>query len=611
MKKLILAWTALFLIGCGSQSNDAFSQTGFQNSSAGLIDEAPPVEAPRAFDDTFRLMDNEPITASLLENDTHNGATVVAFDSRGSAGGEVSITPDGLLSYVPPAGTDPIRDTFSYTIQNEAGSSTALASAVKAPTIYVNNQASSGGDGSKGRPFDTLQAALDRAGFLPAHIVVAKGDGTSRNLDPTQISLRSGQAILGQDGKNPPHIHSAIQVATFDCQLESLILEGVSTPTISGGDQASGFTNPTLVLKNLVIQDSPVEAMRFDQSDNTEITNLRVLRCNSQGGDAALVFRNPLGKTKISGLIIQDNPRAGFFLENTFGGNFGPDGVPFEIDGFTPNRVANPIILKGSNGHIQFRLNKFSCNQQDDLSGTLFAADISGTALFEAWLSGLDFRKIGNSTGILDWTYREQSSGTLRMGASDTDYRDTLVVPDNNTQAPYIVPPPNNNGLHFVTRDTAQGNLVFSGTHLSGVNPTNLDAYDTSLLKVRLTKYSWKDDHQFWFQMWAHDQAQIYSRINDDKTVSPFHIGGRDAAYEGWTLPNLQWHCDDGGRQRIERADNLDYDNPTCQTRWYGLERDGLGVVSESYETIWLGVTIHLSTYYSSAAVDELQIPKP
>ena len=133
---------------------------------------------------------------------------------------------------MPPPGNDPVREVFSYTIQNTAGLSKATVAAVKARTLYVNNQAAPNGDGSKGRPFNTLQAALDSAAGLPAHIFVAQGDGTSRNLDPAQINLQGGQAIQGQDGKKPPHIRSAIRVSSFDCHLESLILEGVTGPTL-------------------------------------------------------------------------------------------------------------------------------------------------------------------------------------------------------------------------------------------------------------------------------------------------------------------------------------------------------------------------------------------
>ena len=448
MRKIVLATVALSLIGCGSQTADVLTNqtaaSGNVQGQATLLDEAPPVQAPRASDDTFRLADNDPLLVSVLENDTHNGAKVVAFDAQGSEGGQVNISPDGLLTYVPPPGNEPLREVFSYTIQNSAGLSKATVAAVKARTLYVNNQAAPNGDGSKGRPFNTLQAALDSAGGNDAHIFVAQGDGTSRNLDPAQINLQGGQAIQGQDGKKPPRIRSAIRISSTDCHLESLILEGGAGPTLQRADGAipGGFSNPPLILKNLVMQDGDVEAIRFEYPDNTEITNLQVLRHNRQAGQAALVFRNPVGKTKISGLVIQDNPVAGVLLENTNPADFGPNGIPFEIDGFTPNRINNPIMLRSSAGHFQFRLNKFSCNQKDDLSGTLFTADISNNAVFEAWLSSLDFRKIGDKTGILtgptEINLREPCASAP---ATPTTVTNSLFPPTTSTGPMSSLPP--------------------------------------------------------------------------------------------------------------------------------------------------------------------------
>lgn len=88
MRKIVLATLALSLIGCGSQTADVLTNqtaaSGTVQGQATLLDEAPPVQAPRASDDTFRLADNDPLLVSVLDNDTHNGAKVVAFDAVGS-----------------------------------------------------------------------------------------------------------------------------------------------------------------------------------------------------------------------------------------------------------------------------------------------------------------------------------------------------------------------------------------------------------------------------------------------------------------------------------------------------------------------------------------------
>ena len=59
MRKIVLASLALSLMGCGSQTADVLTNqtaaSGNVQARGTLLDEAPPVQAPRAFDDTFNL----------------------------------------------------------------------------------------------------------------------------------------------------------------------------------------------------------------------------------------------------------------------------------------------------------------------------------------------------------------------------------------------------------------------------------------------------------------------------------------------------------------------------------------------------------------------------
>ncbi len=72
-------------------------------------------------DDTFTGSIPAP---GVLGNDEVNGATITAYDAATTAGGTVVLNADGSFSYTPPA-IEPASDTFTYTLTNPVGSSTA------------------------------------------------------------------------------------------------------------------------------------------------------------------------------------------------------------------------------------------------------------------------------------------------------------------------------------------------------------------------------------------------------------------------------------------------------------------------------------------------------
>ncbi len=624
MKHHLMLFTCMLgLAGCGSSSGSLSSPVSSIAPESATVVEQPDVEAPRATDDFLHVPgDTQTISIAVLENDTVNGARLVSYDARSEAGGTVSETGDGVLLYTAPPGVD--QDRFSYTIESPGGTSQASVSVAKAPTYYVNNTAPAGGDGSKGRPYNTLEAALERAGGQAVRIMVARGDSSSRGMEIPVVQLGRGQSIIGEDAKMPPMLRGRFLLSPFDCQLQNLILIPVDAQPVVQSGNSQAIIAPPLVLKNVTINGSDGEAIHLEGCAQTQIIGALLTSNNLKTGPGALVIRNPLGPVKVSNLQVEDNAVGGVVVQNSsslpYAGNPTPANV--EINGFRPFLLHNPLQLAVEVGPMVFRLSGFNAGQQDAVSGTLFSADVSGTATCEAWLSSLDFRKIGNQTEILDWTYRDQSSGVLRIGGTTTDYRYTLGPSISNDDQPNVLAPPNLNELHFTTRNQAQAALVTQGAHFSGANPIFVDSYDSSLARVRVQKYSWHQfidgdfesyPQSFPLQLYSHDGTQIFSRITDDKIV--ITVNSRASAYANYWVPQLIFRSDVDAGQRIERATNLDYDNPRGFHTWYGYYME-LGFPDAGVAQTWSGnvnASLDASYYknYSTADVNSLGIPNP
>ena len=100
----------------------------------------------------------------------------------------------GAFTYNPPAGYTG-TDTFTYTITNTAGSSTATVSIVVSNTIWFINNAASAGDGRFNTPFNSLaafQAVNDGVGNHPKgwqrHLHLPGQRQLHRTADPFEQS---------------------------------------------------------------------------------------------------------------------------------------------------------------------------------------------------------------------------------------------------------------------------------------------------------------------------------------------------------------------------------------------------------------------------------------
>jgi len=227
--RLFIVAAALVAMGCGSDDGPFFSQI------------VPSLSPPTAVPDTFSVLGNGSLTASVTANDSLNGAAVTAFQNPGTAGGSVALTAAGQLTYTPPAGQSNLVDTFTYTLSNSAGSSTTTVTVnVGARGFFVKNDAPAGGSGSFANPFNTLaQAVAAATGVNGAAIVVFRGNGTNTGLD-TAATLSGNQTLSGQDPANPPVLTGPIFMTTNNT-LTSLNFQG-SVPAVVNGTNAVNGT---------------------------------------------------------------------------------------------------------------------------------------------------------------------------------------------------------------------------------------------------------------------------------------------------------------------------------------------------------------------------------
>ena len=246
ISKAITLTAALLVVGCGSDDNN-FSFGPFPNPTT-----TPIVSVPVAVADSFATLGNSVLTSSVTANDTVNGATVTAFQNPGNSGGTVAITSGGQLTYTPPANVVNVNDTFTYTLTNSAGSSTATVTVqIGARGFFVKNDVAVTGTGSQASPFKTLAEAVTAAtGMNGAQIVLFRGDGTSTGLN-TPVPLGTNQGISSLDPANQATITGPVTLSSGNT-LSNLRIQGTTGNAISGTNSVGGtltgvrIANPTV-----------------------------------------------------------------------------------------------------------------------------------------------------------------------------------------------------------------------------------------------------------------------------------------------------------------------------------------------------------------------------
>ncbi len=128
------AGTFTYTAAGGFTGTDAFTYT--VSSAAGSDSGLATVNVfalPVALDEGYTALLDTPLTVAassgVLANDTLAAGAIAAFAAISAEGGSVSLNGDGSFVYTPPTGfISPPVDTFTYTLENPVGSSTATVS---------------------------------------------------------------------------------------------------------------------------------------------------------------------------------------------------------------------------------------------------------------------------------------------------------------------------------------------------------------------------------------------------------------------------------------------------------------------------------------------------
>lgn len=171
-------------------------------------------------------------------------------------GGSVAMSENGTFTYTPPVGFENGTDTFPYTEMNSRGGEATGTASIKvddARVWYVNDSASSNGDGESGSPFNTLSSVSGSSGKAGSgdHIFLYGGGPTygggiemqaSQTLTGEDEGLDvEGEALFSASGSNPTITNAAgagIKLAEGDN------VEGVSVSgTADAGIAASGVSS--------------------------------------------------------------------------------------------------------------------------------------------------------------------------------------------------------------------------------------------------------------------------------------------------------------------------------------------------------------------------------
>lgn len=182
------------MAGCGNRQDFAVTQSQVAQSPAPAP--APGPDAPVAKDDTVVALGNGTLTQSaangVLKNDQVNQATVEPFQGTTSAGAAVAIAADGSFTYTPSFGYIG-TDSFSYTITNATGSSSATVHVVVSKRgFFVDTTAATNGTGAQSSPFNNLADALKAATFGDTVFIFAPSTISG------QIDLPRGVNLIGQ-----------------------------------------------------------------------------------------------------------------------------------------------------------------------------------------------------------------------------------------------------------------------------------------------------------------------------------------------------------------------------------------------------------------------------
>jgi hypothetical protein len=204
-------------------------------------------------------IDSSLISYSVTTNDQANSPfTITAFDATSAHGGTVAMTTSGAgigrFTYNPKAGFTG-TDTFTYTIGNAHGSSTATVSLTLSGIIWFIDASAGAGDGRLSSPFNSLasfQAINDGGGgglHPAANANIFLYDNASAYTGP--VTLLNNQKLIGQDATSSLSAITGLTPGTSSAALPATgggspnkvsITSAGNTVTLGSGNTVWGMT---------------------------------------------------------------------------------------------------------------------------------------------------------------------------------------------------------------------------------------------------------------------------------------------------------------------------------------------------------------------------------
>ncbi len=458
----LLASTSLFFSGCGDSDEFVFTNSVATPSVAPLL---PPV----AVNDTVSALGNATLNQTaangVLVNDTINGGEISAFDAIGSQGGAIDLQADGSFTYSPVFGFVG-TETFTYTLSNDDGDSTATVSLISTGRgLFVDNSVPDGGNGSQSEPFDTLAEGVAAAASGDI-IYVFRGDGTSTGLD-SDLTLAQGVNLIGEGQglilaqtiapQGPAPVIDATVTVSGDNTISGFSFEGSDQAILGNGVADVTITNNIFLdgqvpQEQVVLVDTTgamtITGNTFSMDNSTEATKLDTAStgtCNIVLDDNTFVLPNPTADSDDCFQVVVDGSSVATIQMNN--------------NAFTGSAT-------GSTSHRR----AFSLRTNDTSQTTLSAS--GNMATFVENFVVLDTYDSSSLSAILSGNTSDQSTSmTLKTGTFG-DGSVTVVV-DNcsftNSQSYAIQPDVNDSG----TLNLTVSNSTLSGFHSLDFDPDN------------------------------------------------------------------------------------------------------------------------------------------
>ncbi|HRF50572.1 MAG TPA: Ig-like domain-containing protein, partial [Anaerolineales bacterium] len=215
----------------GYTGGDSFSYAIANASGADIGTVSLQVYAPpQAVADGYSTVQDTPLTiaagSGLLVNDTVAGGALTAYAAASSEGGSVAVRSDGGFVYTPPAGFfSPPIDTFTYTLSNPVGQSTAtvtLTVELPGPPLAVG---------------DSFTATANARLTVPAAGVLANDTRNSATISAyATASAQGGTVALVADGGftyDPPPDFISPPTDTFTYTLSNALGDSTAIVTLN------------------------------------------------------------------------------------------------------------------------------------------------------------------------------------------------------------------------------------------------------------------------------------------------------------------------------------------------------------------------------------------